>query len=170
MGTGYQLNWSSAGPEKYVVESTYDNMGRLIRKVSRDSSNDDDSIRWEASYEYDGKGRMVREKILRQDLVAGRMIVTQDIKTTYDLGGNATQIDFADDSGHAYTETRTYARGYQLTGATFSNAGAGVNVITSGSYTYDVNNNMTGTMMASASRSGVQSRSPELKHPYSVAP
>ena len=148
--------WSSAGPERYVVESQYDNMGRLVKKVSRDSSNDDDSIRWEASYEYDGKGRMVREKILRQDLLAGRMIVTQDIKTTYDLGGNATEIDFYDDSGHAYTETRTYSQGYQLNGATFSNAGAGVNVITAGSYTYDANNNMTGSMSVSVSRGMVQ--------------
>ena len=50
--------WGSAGPEKYVVESTYDNMGRLVKKVSRDSSNDDDSIRWIATYEYDGQDRL----------------------------------------------------------------------------------------------------------------
>jgi hypothetical protein len=78
------------------------------------------------------------------------MVVRQDIRTTYDLGGNATQVKFCDDLGLAYTETRTYARGYQLTGASFSDVRADVTVTTNGSYTYDTNNNMTGTMKADA--------------------
>ena len=82
---------------------------------------------------------MVREKILRQDLVAGRMIVTQDTKTTFDLGGNATEIKFADEYGLAYTETRTYGRGYQITGLTVTSARKSgtdqVTVSTAGSYT-----------------------------------
>jgi len=69
------------------------------------------------------------------------MIVTQDTKTTFDLGGNPTEIKFYDYQGWAYTETRTYAKGYQITNATFS-ARAGVTATTSGSFTYDGNGNM----------------------------
>ena len=69
------------------------------------------------------------------------MIVTQDTKTTFDLGGNPTEIKFYDSSGWAYTETRTYAKGYQITNATFS-ARAGLTATTSGSFTYDGNGNM----------------------------
>ena len=138
-----------------MVESTYDNMGRLVKKVSRDSSNDDDSIRWIATYEYDGRGRMTREKILRQDLVAGRMVVTQDIVRSHDFGDNEPEIKLYDEYGLAVTETRTYSRGYQLTGATFTPT-AGVTATTSGAYTYDANNNMTGSMSVSVTRGSVQ--------------
>jgi hypothetical protein len=141
--------WSSAGPERHVVEYSNDNMGRLVKKVTRDSSNDDDSIRHIADYEYNGRGQMTRERILRQDLVAGRMVTTQDIKTTYDLGGNPTEIKFTDEYGLAYTETRSYGRGYQITDATVTSARTSgsdiVTVSTAGAYTYDVNNNMLTT-------------------------
>ena len=62
----------------------------------RDSQSDDDSIpgrrggRYEADYEYDGRGQLVRERIMRYDVVTGRMVTTQDTHTTYDLGKNAT--------------------------------------------------------------------------------
>jgi hypothetical protein len=79
-----------------------------------------------------------------------KMVVKQDIRTVYDLGGNPTEVKFYDNLGLAYTETRTYARGYQLTGATFSDVRADVTVSTSGSYTYDTNNNITGTKKADA--------------------
>ena len=148
--------WGSAGPEKYVVESVYDNMGRLIRKVSRDSSNDDDSIRWEASYEYDGKGRMVR----REDFASRFARRKNDCHSGHkDYLRSRRQRD-SDRLCRRFRScvygNKDICEGVSAHGATFSNAGAGVNVITAGSYTYDVNNNMTGTMMASASRSGVQ--------------
>ena len=83
-------------------------MKRLTDIIDRDSSNDDDSIRWIATYEYDGRGRMTRERILRQDLVAGRMLVTQDVVTKYDLGNMATEIKLYDEYGLTITEDRTY--------------------------------------------------------------
>jgi len=79
----------------------------------------------------------------------------QDKRTTYDLGGNPTEIKFYDNDGWAYTETRTYARGYQLTDFSTSVAGD-VTINTAGSYTYDTNNNLTGTKKFDASRSGSQ--------------
>ena len=83
------------------------------------------------------------------------MVVMQDKRTTYDLGGNPTEIKFYDNDGWAYTETRTYARGYQLTDFSTSVAGD-VTINTAGSYTYDTNNNLTGTKKFDASRSGSQ--------------
>ena len=80
----------------------------------------------------------------------------QDIRSEYDLGGNPTTVYFYDNVGKAYKETRTYAKGYQITGSSFSETGSGVAVSTTGSYTYDTNNNLTGTMKADATRSGSQ--------------
>jgi hypothetical protein len=34
-----------------------------------------------------------------------RMVTTQDVRTTYDLGRNATEIKFYDNHGWAFTET-----------------------------------------------------------------
>ena len=48
------------------------------------------------------------------------MIVTQDVVTKYDLGNMATDIKLYDEYGLTVTETRTYSRGYQLNGATFT--------------------------------------------------
>jgi YD repeat-containing protein len=145
------------GPEKYVVQFQHDVMGRLVRKVVRDNTASD-VTRYEFTYEFDGRGQQTREKIMAWDGTAGveRMVVKQDIVTNYDLGGNPTQIKFYDNLGLAYTETRTYARGYQLTGASFSDLGTSVTVNTSGSYTYDTNNNMTGTKEVDATRSTTQ--------------
>ena len=72
------------------------------------------------------------------------MLVTQEIHTKYDLGRNPTEIKYHDAFGWALTETRSYARGYQLTGFSTS-ARADITVDTSGSYTYDTNNNMRTT-------------------------
>jgi hypothetical protein len=82
------------------------------------------------------------------------MKITQDVEYTYDLGRNVTQVKFSDDRGWVYTETRTYARGYQLTDFSEEHA-TGVTVITGGSYTYDTNNNMTGTKKFSVYRQGL---------------
>jgi len=38
-------------------------------------------------------------------MINERMVVTQDTQTTYDLGGNPTEIKFYDSSGWAYTGT-----------------------------------------------------------------
>jgi len=81
--------------------------------------------------------------------------VMQDKRTTYDLGGNPVEIKFYDNDGWAYTETRTYARGYQLTDFSTSEDGD-VTITTAGSYTYDTNNNLTGTKKFDASRSASQ--------------
>ena len=109
-------NSTAYGPEKYVVEYSKDKAGRPRGKTVRTNRVDDESIHYESDYGYDGRGRLVRERILRWDNTLKRMVTTQDIRTTYDLGNNPTQIDFYDDQGLAYTETRTYARGYQLIG------------------------------------------------------
>jgi len=69
-------------------------------------------VRYETSYEFDGMGRMTRERIMQWDNTNEKMVVLQDKRTTYDLGGNPTEIRFYDNAGWAYTETRTYARGY----------------------------------------------------------
>jgi hypothetical protein len=39
--------WSTYGPEKYVVEYEYDSVGRVARKVVRDTPSDDDSTRFD---------------------------------------------------------------------------------------------------------------------------
>jgi len=134
-------DWATYGPEKYVVEYKYDDVGRLVRKVVRDNPSEDNSTRYESDYTFDGMGRLIRERIWRYDWEKDRMIVTQDTQTKYDLGGNPTEIKFYDAYGWAYTETRTYARGYQITDTTFSQR-TGVTATTSGSFTYDTNNNM----------------------------
>ena len=143
------------GPEKYVIQFSYDDAGRLVRKVIRDNSRQDSTVRYETSYEFDGMGRMTRERIMQWDNTNEKMVVMQDKRTTYDLGGNPTEIKFYDNAGWAYTETRTYARGYQLTDFSTSVAGD-VTINTAGSYTYDTNNNLTGTKKFDASRSGSQ--------------
>ena len=81
-------------------------------------------------------GRMTRERIMQWDNTNEKMTVMQDKRTTYDLGGNPTEIKFYDNDGWAYTETRTYARGYQLTDFSTSEDGD-VTINTAGSYTYD---------------------------------
>ena len=115
-------------------------------------------MRYETSYEFDGMGRMTRERVMERVVVSEteRMNVLQDKRTTYDLGGNPTEIVFYDNVGKAFKETRTYARGYQITDATISDTGTNVNVSTSGAYAYDANNNMTATKAVSVDRSGTQ--------------
>jgi hypothetical protein len=141
------------GPEKYVVEYFKDKVGRSHGKTVRTKQVDDESIHYTSDYQYDGRGRLIRERILRWDATFTRMVVTQDIRTTYDLGNNPTTIEFFDEYGLAYTETRTYARGYQLTDCAVTipvvrQSGIyRVNYATTGSYTYDINNNITGTKL-----------------------
>jgi len=67
---------------------------------------------------------------MRYDVVTGRMVTTHDTHTTYDLGKNATQINVYSNLGPggaaaawAYTESRTYASGYQITGFSTNAAG-----------------------------------------------
>ena len=76
---------------------------------------------------------------------------TQDIQTTFDLGRNPISIKTYDNSGWAFTETRSYARGYQLVDFSTSNA-TGVSVTASGSYTYDDNNNLLTTKLLTVTR------------------
>jgi len=66
--------------------------------------------------------------------------------------GNPTEIKYYDVDGFAFTEQRTYARGGQLTGFTIPTTAADVTVNTAGSYSYDTNNNMTGTKKLDAYR------------------
>jgi hypothetical protein len=103
--------WSTYGPEKYVVEYEYDSIGRVARKVVRDTPSDDDSTRFEVDYTYDGRGQLTRERIWRYDVVSEMMVVTQDIETQYDLGRNPTSVKFSDNSGWAYTEPRVPVTG-----------------------------------------------------------
>ena len=56
------------GPEKYVVEYHYDDAGRLVRKVTRQNSAQDTVTHFEADYEYDGRGQLIRERILEWDI------------------------------------------------------------------------------------------------------
>ncbi len=72
------------GFKKYVVEYNYDNMGRLVNKTVRDTariytdtSMQDSGNRFETDYQYDGRGRFVRERIMRYDPSNGRLAVTQ---------------------------------------------------------------------------------------------
>ena len=137
-----------------MVEYSKDKAGRARGKTVRTNRVDDESIHYASDYGYDGRGRLVRERILRWDNTLKRMVTTQDIRTTYDLGNNPTQIDFACEYA-SYTETRTYARGYQLTGFTVTKGNGtltfyrnGVVVpgtSISGSITYDANNNIAAT-------------------------
>ena len=53
------------------------------------------------------------------------MEVMQDIRTEYDLGDNPMTVYYYDNAGKAYRETRTYARGYRITDASFSETGEG---------------------------------------------
>jgi len=141
---------SKYGPEVYVVQYKYDNAGRVVGKVVRDNAVQDwISTRYEAEYGYDGMGHLVKERILKYNQATGRMEILQDTRTTYDLGGNPTEIQFYDEHGWAYTETRSYAKGYQLTDFAISNRTTGgypvTPVVQADQYTYDANNNMTGT-------------------------
>ena len=146
---------SKYGPEEYVIQFKYDKAGRLTRKVVRNDSVQD-ATRYETSFEYDGRGQLTRERVMAWNATDERMEVRQDIRTTYDLGENPTVVDFYDNEGLAFRDTRTYARGYQLTGSTISDTGAGVNVSTAGFYTYDTNNNLTGTKLVDIDRDGTQ--------------
>jgi hypothetical protein len=147
---------STYGPEKYVVEYEYDNAGRLTRKVIRDNPVDDDTVRFDARYGYDGRGNLIHEKVLQYSPSNDRMIVTHERETEYDLGRNPTTVKYFDSYGLAFTETRSYARGYQLTDFSTQVASgrtSGVNRVginTSGSYTYDTNNNLIGTKQLDA--------------------
>lgn len=69
-----------------MVEYEYDSVGRVARKVVRDTPSDDDSTRFEVDYTYDGRGQLTRERIWRYDVVSEMMVVTQDIQTSDDLG------------------------------------------------------------------------------------
>ncbi len=137
------------GPEDYVIQFHYDDVGRVVRKVVLDSAVDESkSSRYESKYEFDGRGQLTREQILKYNVGTDRMEILQDVQKTYDLGGNVLTVKFSDNHGWAFTETRTYANGYQLTGVAESHRTSGsypVTVNQGGSYTYDTNNNLTGT-------------------------
>jgi hypothetical protein len=137
---------STYGPEKYVVEYQHDGMGRVARKIVRANTAEDTSVHYEAGYQFDGRGRLVNERILRWDDTAKKMRTTQEIRTTYDLGGNPTTIETFNDYGLVFSEARTYARGHQIKSFTLT-AGPNSTITgaTSGNYTYDTNNNLTGT-------------------------
>jgi len=112
--------------------------------------------RYDMELDYDGRGQVVRERYLKYNSTSQRMETLQDTQTDYDLGHNPTSVKFYDNSGWAFTETRTYAKGYQLTGFSESHA-AGVTVVTGiNNYTYDTNNNMTGTKMLDVKRGSTQ--------------
>ena len=124
---------SEYGPEEYVVQYAYDDAGRLIRKVVIDNTADlSASTRYEAGYEFDGRGNMTREWILKYTSgTEERMTVLKDVRTTYDLGHNPTEIKVYSNSGPggaaaawAYTESRMYASGYQITGFSTNAAAA----------------------------------------------
>ena len=90
------------------------------------------STRYEAGYEFDGRGNMTREWILKYTSgTEERMTVLKDVRTTYDLGHNPTEIKVYSNSGPggaaaawAYTESRMYASGYQITGFSTNAAAA----------------------------------------------
>jgi hypothetical protein len=106
------------GPERYVIEYSYDETGRMVRKCVRANQVEESAIHYETDYQYDGRGQLVRERIFRwYDSGTGieQMKITQDVEYTYDLGRNPIEVKFSDDAGWAYTETRSYAKGYQLT-------------------------------------------------------
>ena len=153
----WEADTSEYGPERFVVQYIYDKGGRLVRKVVRDNSVQDSAVRYETSYEFDGMGRMTRERVLKRVEESGveRMNVLEEKRTTYDLGNNPTEVKFYDNVGWAYTETRSYARGYQLIDFS-TQAAQGVTVSTSGSYTYDTNNNLTGTKKLDVKRGATQ--------------
>jgi len=100
---------STYGPEKYVVEYQYDNVGRLVKKIVRENSDQDSTIYYESDYQYNGRGQLVGERILRWDSTLARMVTTQNIRTTHDLGGNPTLIETFDDNGLVLSEARTYS-------------------------------------------------------------
>ncbi len=140
------------GPEKYVVEYAYDEMGRLRKKQVRNNPVNEDDIFFEGDYEYDGMGRLAIERIWQYDKTAKRLLITRETRTTYDLMGNPTEIKYYDVDGFAFTEQRTYARGGQLTGFSIPTTAANVTVDTAGSYSYNTNNDMTGTKKLDAYR------------------
>jgi hypothetical protein len=145
------------GPQVYVVQYFYDDAGRLIRKRVVDNTTQENiSTRYETEYEYDGMGRTTRERTLQYQAGTVDMeVVLRDVHTSYDLGNNPTEIKFYDKDGWAYTLTQSFAQGYQITDVSHS-AAADVTVNTSGSFTYDTNNNLTGTKEFDAVRSSAQ--------------
>ena len=92
------------GPQKYVVQFFHDDVGRLVRKVVRDNAKQDwITTRYETKFEYDDRGQMVREQIIKYDETSERMTVLSDVQTTYDLGRNPVTVKVYDNSGWAYT-------------------------------------------------------------------
>ena len=69
----YETYKTEYGPEKYVIQFSYDDAGRMIRKVVRDNSQQDSKVRYETSYEFDGMGRMTRERVMKWDDTNERM-------------------------------------------------------------------------------------------------
>jgi hypothetical protein len=59
----WEADATEYGPERFVVQYSYDKAGRLVRKVVRDNSVQDSAVRYETSYEFDGMGRMTRERV-----------------------------------------------------------------------------------------------------------
>jgi hypothetical protein len=106
---------SSYGPEIFVVESYYDDAGRLVKKVVSQYEGQV-AAKYETDYEYDGRGQITRERFMHWNGTGSinRMEVWQDKRTTYDLGGKPVTIEFYDQSGKAYKETRTCDRGLSI--------------------------------------------------------
>jgi len=147
---------TTVGPEKYVVEYSYDDMGRVVKKVIRENQMEDSSVHYSADFMFDGMGRMTRERYMKWDSAtpAEQVMFTlmKDVQREYDLGGNVTKETWRDDRGMLYFEEREYARGYQLTDSTYTNGA--LTTATSGSYTYDTNNNLTETKSLSFTAGG----------------
>ncbi len=139
-----------------MVECEYDEVGRVARKVIRENQMQDSSINYSADFAYDGMGRMTRERYMKWDseTPASQVMFTlmKDVQREYDLGGNVTKETWRDDRGMLYYEEREYARGYQLTDSTYTNGV--LTTSTSGSYTYDTNNNLTETKSLSFTAGG----------------
>jgi len=147
---------TTVGPEKYVVEYSYDDMGRVVKKVIRENQMEDSSVHYSADFTFDGMGRMTRERYMKWDETepASQVMFTlmKDVQREYDLGGNVTKETWRDDRGMLYFEEREYARGYQLTDSSYTNGV--LTTATSGSYTYDINNNLTETKSLSFTAGG----------------
>jgi len=140
------------GPQKYVVQFFHDDAGRMVRKRVVDNTVQDTiNTRYETEWEYDGMGRIVRERTLQYDATSDMMVTLRNEHKTYDLGGNVTEIKFYDVDGYAYTLTQTFAQGYQITDFSVS-ADSSVTSSTSGSFTYDTNNNILTTKEFNATR------------------
>ncbi|HEX9744149.1 MAG TPA: hypothetical protein VGB30_01870, partial [bacterium] len=148
----YNADSDQWGPQVYVVQYFYDDAGRIVRKRVIDNTVQETiNTRYETEWEYDGMGRITRERTLQYDSSADMMVTLRDEHKTYDLGGNVTEIKLYDVDGYAYTLTQTFAQGYQITDFSVS-ADSSVTSSTSGSFTYDTNNNILTTKEFSATR------------------